>query len=105
MVALEGNALRSFEIGPGEAGLRLVNPGELTGGDPAHNAFALKEVLAGARNAYRDIAVLNAAIALMVSEKAGDLREGATMAAEALDSGAAREKLELLVRVSNQEAR
>ena len=53
-------------------------------------------------NAYRDIAVLNAAIALVVAGKARDLREGAALAAAALDSGAAREKLELLTRVSNK---
>ncbi len=105
VVALEGDALRSFEIGPEQAGLRLVNPEELTGGDPAHNAHALREVLAGARNAYRDIAVLNAGIALMVADKTRDLREAAAMAAASLDSGAAREKLELLARVSNQQGR
>ena len=58
--------------------------------------------LGGARNAYRDIAVLNAAIALVVAGEARDLREGAARAAAALDSGAAREKLELLTRVSNK---
>ena len=62
----------------------------------------MREVLGGARNAYRDIAVLNAAIALVVAGEARDLREGAALAAAALDSGAAREKLELLTRVSNK---
>ena len=102
VVALEHGELRSFEIHPGDADLPLATPRELTGGDPAHNARALREVLGGARNAYRDIAVLNAAIALVVAGKAQDLREGAARAAAALDSGAGREKLELLSRVSNK---
>ena len=59
-------------------------------------------MLEGERNAYRDIAVLNAAAALVVAEAAADLREGAALAARALDSGAAKEKLEALVRVSNR---
>ena len=95
-------ATTTFEIHPGDAGVPLAAPRELTGGDPAHNARALRDVLGGARNAYRDIAVLNAAIALVVAGKARDLREGAALAAAALDSGAAREKLELLTRVSNK---
>ncbi|HEY8137719.1 MAG TPA: anthranilate phosphoribosyltransferase [Methylocystis sp.] len=102
VVALERGALRSFEIHPGDADLPLAAPRELTGGDPTHNARALRDVLGGARNAYRDIAVLNAAIALVVAGEARDLRAGAARAAAALDSGAAREKLELLTRVSNK---
>jgi len=102
VVALERGALRSFEIHPDDAGLPLAAPRELIGGDPAHNARALREVLDGARNAYRDIAVFNAAIALVVAGEARELREGAARAAAALDSGAAREKLELLTRVSNK---
>ncbi len=102
VVALEGGALRCFEIRPQDAGLPRAAPQELTGGDPAHNARALTEVLAGAKNAYRDIAVLNAAVALIVAGKARDLRDGAALATAALESGAAREKLELLARVSNR---
>jgi len=60
-------------------------------------------VLEGERDAYRDIAVLNAAAALIVAGAAADLREGAALAARALDSGAAKEKLEALVRVSNRD--
>lgn len=102
VAALERGALRCFEIHPQDAGLPLAALQDLTGGDPAHNARALRAVLAGARNAYRDIAVLNAAIALIVAGKAQDLREGAALAAAALDTGAAREKLEILARVSTR---
>jgi anthranilate phosphoribosyltransferase len=98
VVALEKGEMRSFTIAPEDAGLPRASGQDLKGGDPAHNARALREVLAGARNAYRDIAVLNAAAALVVAEKAQDLREGAMLAAKALDSGAAAEKLRQLVR-------
>jgi anthranilate phosphoribosyltransferase len=72
------------------------------GGDPAYNAAALRASLSGEKGPYRDIAVLNAAIALVVAEKAGDIREGAECAARALDTGAAKEKLAALVKYSRQ---
>ncbi len=105
VVALEDGAIRAFDITPEDAGLPRATTQQLVGGDPAHNASALRVVLAGERNAYRDIAVLNAAIALVVAERAADLHEGAARAAQALDSGAAQEKLGALVRSSNRSAR
>lgn len=104
VVALEEGSIRSFTISPEEAGLARAAPEALIGGDPAHNAGALRAVLEGARGAYRDIAVLNAAAALVVAETAANLREGAQLAARALDSGAARAKLDALIRVSNARA-
>ena len=61
-------------------------------------------MLGGARNAYRDIAVLNAAIALVVAGKAEDLKHGAALAAAAIDEGLAAETLAKLVKVSNRAA-
>ena len=57
-------------------------------------------VLDGAKNAYRDISVLNAAGALVIAGKAGDLKEGVKLAALSLDTGAARDRLERLIAVS-----
>jgi anthranilate phosphoribosyltransferase len=104
VVALEDGEIRAFEITPEDAGLSRATAQQLVGGDPAHNARALRAVLAGEKNAYRDIAVLNAAIALIVAGRAADLREGAALAQQALDSGAAAEKLAALVRLSNASA-
>jgi anthranilate phosphoribosyltransferase len=104
VVALENGAIRAFDISPEDAGLPRATAQDLVGGDPAHNARALRAVLEGAKNPYRDIAVLNAAIALIVAERAGDLRDGAQQAAQALDSGAARDKLDALIRLSNRDA-
>jgi anthranilate phosphoribosyltransferase len=103
VVALEDGRIRAFEVTPEEAGLPRPDPRELIGGDPAHNARALLAVLAGDKNAYRDIAVLNAAAALIVAGKAQDLREGAQLAQQALDTGAAQTALADLVRISNRD--
>jgi anthranilate phosphoribosyltransferase len=58
-------------------------------------------LLQGEKSAYRDIVVLTAAAALMVAGRANDIMAGAALARELLDSGAARNKLEQLVKVSN----
>ena len=105
VVALEDGKLRRFEITPEQAGLKRAKIDDLRGGDPAHNAAALRAVLDGAKNAYRDIAVLNAAGALVVAGKAQDLAEGARLAETALDSGKARATLESLIKISNQATR
>ncbi|AWN52095.1 anthranilate phosphoribosyltransferase [Methylobacterium sp. 17Sr1-1] len=101
VVALEDGAIRRFTIDPRELGLRLAQPEELRGGDPAHNAGALRDVLDGARTPYRDIGVLNAAAALMVAGRVDSLQDGVTRAAQAIDTGAARAVLERLAAVSH----
>ena len=101
VVALEDGVIRAFDITPEEAGLPRADGAALRGGDPAHNAAALRAVLDGARNPYRDVAVLNAAAALVIAEVAGDLREGAERAAQALDDGRARATLDRLIAFSN----
>ena len=72
---------------------------QLKGGDAAHNAEAIKAVLRGEKNAFRDIVVLNSAAALMVAGKARDLKEGAALAVESIDGGKARKALEMLQRI------
>ncbi|MFH6785999.1 MULTISPECIES: anthranilate phosphoribosyltransferase [Methylobacterium] len=101
VVALEDGAIRRFTIDPRELGLRLAQPDELRGGDPAHNAGALRDVLDGARTPYRDIGVLNAAAALMVAGRVDSLQDGVARAAQAIDTGAARAVLERLTVVSS----
>ncbi len=101
VTALENGAIRSFEITPEEAGLSRATLADLKGGDAAQNAAALTAVLEGAKNPYRDIAVFNAAAALVVAEKAANLREGAELAAAALDDGRAAAVLARLVKISN----
>jgi len=102
VVALSGGDISEFEVTPEAAGLSRARPEDLRGGDPEHNAAALRAVLDGAPGAYRDIALLNAAGALVVAGRAKDLREGAQIAAEAIASGAARKVLDRLVEVSRR---
>ena len=101
VVALEDGRISRFTIDPRTVGLPLHALDDLRGGDPEHNARALAGVLDGARNAYRDIAVLNAGAALVVAAAAGTLEEGVARAQDAIDSGAARATLARLVAVSN----
>jgi len=101
VVELKDGKLTRFDVSPADAGLKLSTMDDLRGGEPAVNAVALKGVLQGARNAYRDIAVLNAAAGLVVAGKAGTLAEGARMAEAAIDSGKAAETLARLVTISN----
>ncbi|MDR7037999.1 anthranilate phosphoribosyltransferase [Methylobacterium sp. BE186] len=101
VVALEDGHITRFRIDPREVGLTLATLEDLRGGDPDHNARALASVLDGARNAYRDIAVLNAGAGLVVAGAAPTLGEGVARADAAIASGAARATLARLVEVSN----
>ncbi|MEN5276657.1 anthranilate phosphoribosyltransferase [Brucella sp. TWI432] len=101
IAALENGNIRTFEITPEEVGLRRVDMSELKGGDAEVNAKALLDVLEGAKNAYRDIVLLNSAAALVIAGKANDLMEGITLAAQSIDSGSALEVLQKVIAVSH----
>ena len=103
VVALENGRIRSFEITPEQVGLKIASAEALKGGDPDYNAQALRAVVAGAKNAYRDIAVFNAAATLVVCEAAETLQHGVHMAEAALESGKVKVTLENLVIASNKE--
>lgn len=97
---LKDGAVSTFELTPEDAGLKRVEFSELKGGDAEHNARALRAVLDGAQNAYRDIALLNAAGALVMAGKAGDIKDGVRIAAASVDGGSAKRVLTDLVAVS-----
>jgi anthranilate phosphoribosyltransferase len=99
---LKDGKVRRFEISPEDIGLRRANPADLKGGDSATNARALTELLEGAKGAYRDVVLFNAAAALMVAGKAADLKAGKALAETAIDSGKARAVLAKLVAVTNE---
>jgi anthranilate phosphoribosyltransferase len=101
VVELKDGKLSRFTVAPADAGLPTSTLADLKGGDPAVNAVALKSVLQGARNAYRDIAVLNAAAGLVVAERAGTLMEAARLAEAAIDDGRALKTLQTLAAVSH----
>jgi anthranilate phosphoribosyltransferase len=97
---LKDGKVTTFEISPADVGLGLCSAADLKGGDASANAAALRAVLSGAKNAYRDVAALNAAASLVVAGKAATLPDGYALAVQALDSGAAAKRLERLVAVS-----
>ena len=101
VAALENGAIRSFEVSPEDVGLKRVAGEALKGGDATANASALRNVLAGAPGAYRDVALFNAAAALVVAGRAKDLKEGLARGIRSFDGGAAAERLKRLVEVSN----
>ncbi len=101
VVAWEHGTIRRFVIEPEVHGLRRAALAELIGGDAAHNAAALRAVLDGAPGAYRDIALLNAAAALVVAGRAADIDAGLALAAAAIDAGGARAVLARLVQASH----
>ena len=93
--------VKTYEIKPEDVGLKRAKPEELRGRDAVHNAEALRGVLAGKPGALRDVALLNAAAALQVADKAKSLKEGLELAAKSVDTGAARKRLERLIEISN----
>jgi anthranilate phosphoribosyltransferase len=99
--ALEKGKIRSFEVTPEEAGLPRSNSDGLKGGDAEANAASLRGVLEGKASAYRDVALLNAAAALVVAGKAKDLKEGVAQGRQSLESGAAAARLKKLIAVSH----
>ena len=99
--ALENGVVTEFTVSPEDAGLPVHPFEDIVGADPEANAAKLAALLDGEKSAYRDAALLNAAAALVVADKSGDLKEGVRLASESIDSGAARQALDGLVRVTN----
>lgn len=99
----EGTAdgVRSFELTPESLGLARADAASLKGGDAPANAAILRAVLAGEKGPRRDIVVLNAAPALVAGGVATSLEAGVARAQDAIDSGAALNKLDELIRYSH----
>jgi anthranilate phosphoribosyltransferase len=99
-----GGEVRERVVDPVDLGVEPCDPGELQGGSPDENAATTRAVLAGAPGGKRDAVLLNAAGAIAAAGHAEDLAEGLERAREALDSGAALERLEALVAYSLEAA-
>ncbi|MDE2377334.1 anthranilate phosphoribosyltransferase [Bradyrhizobium sp.] len=99
--ALHDGEIRNFEINPADAGLERCHADGLKGGDADANAVALQSVLDGMPSPYRDVALMNAAAALVVAGRVKDLKEGVAIGVNSIDSGAAAARLKHLVAVSN----
>jgi len=96
--------VRRREIDPLELGIARCAPEELGGGDPADNAETIRRIFSGAEGGKRDAVLLNAAGAIAAGGLARDLGEGVGIAREAIDSGAAGERLEALIAFTQEPA-
>ncbi len=94
--------IQKYRIDPGELGLAPATIEDLRGGDADFNAEAIRQVIGGEPSPHRDIAVLNAAAALVVIGRAPDLPAGIALACEVVDDGRAFAVLEALIQVSRQ---
>ena len=103
-VELRDGELRRFEVTPEDAGLARASLDAIKGGDGDENARTMAAVLDGASGPIRDIVLLNSAAALIVAGRVETLRHGVTVAAEAVDIGAARATLNELIAITNRAA-
>ena len=94
--------VRSYSVSPEDFGLPRATITELQGGDRQQNAQIIREILAGRPGPRRDIVLMNASAALVAGARAGELKEGVQLAAQSIDSGAARDRLERLVGFSQK---
>lgn len=94
-------AVRTYEVTPEEFGIKHSGLEAISGGDAAENAAIIRRVLEGDKSARRDVVLLNAAAALIAAGKADHFRDAIPLAAKSIDSGAAANKLEMLVRFTN----
>lgn len=93
--------VRTFEVQPDDAGLPHYGADAVRGGTAEDNAQALRALLDGAPGAYRDTVLLNVAAALVIADRVPTLKDGVTLAADAIDSGRAGAALDALIVRSN----
>ncbi|MCX5514587.1 anthranilate phosphoribosyltransferase [Kaistia algarum] len=101
VAALKDGKVETFVIEPGDVGLPVSPLEAIRGGDAVHNAAALRALLNGARSAYRDTVLLNAAATLVVAGNAASLKEGVALAATSIDEGHAHDRLDRLIAITN----
>ena len=94
--------VRVYQVTPEEFGLRRAPLTDISGGDAETNARIIKDIVGGNQSARRDVVMLNAAAALVAASRADSIAEAMPMAAESLNSGAARSKLEALIQFTNK---
>ena len=99
---LEKGKIRKFKIKPEDYGIKRSKPSDIKGGNAKENADIISAILGGERGPRRDIAILNAGAGLFLGAKAKDVMGGIRLAAEAVDSEKAKEKLEMLIKITNE---
>ena len=94
-------SVRTYEVTPEEFGIERAPIEDISGGDAAANAAIIREILSGRKSPKRDVVLLNAAAALVAAGRADHMADGLPLAARSIDSQAAAEKLEAMVRFTN----
>lgn len=94
--------VRAYEVAPEDFGMQRGTLEDISGGDAGVNAGIIRDVLRGKKSARRDVVLLNSAAALVAAGRADHLADAIPLAVKSLDSGAAMQKLEALVRFTNQ---
>ncbi len=102
VLEVTGGSVREYSVTPEELSLPRHPPESVPGGDPAENAATTRAILGGEDGAARDLAVLNAGAAIYAGGVAETLHAGVQAAQEAIDSGAAADKLEQFVEHTHQ---
>jgi len=97
---LKGGTINSYSLAPEDLGFQRADRESLKGGSAQDNAGLLRKVLEGEKGPRRDIVLMNAAAAIMAGDRAENLEQGIRIAAEAIDSGKALEKLDGLIKIS-----
>ncbi|MBN2099712.1 MAG: anthranilate phosphoribosyltransferase [Dehalococcoidia bacterium] len=97
---VEGDRIKMYSVSPEDFGFSRASLEGIKGSNPSENAASVRRILAGAAGPQRDVVLINAAAAIVAGDKARSLPEGAKLAAEAIDSGRALDKLEQLIKAS-----
>jgi anthranilate phosphoribosyltransferase len=100
---LREGTVRTYEITPEEFGMNRGTLDEISGGDAAANASIIRDILAGKKSPRKDVVLLNAAATLLAAGKVDHLADALPLASKSIDSGAASEKLQALVRFTNSQ--
>jgi anthranilate phosphoribosyltransferase len=99
---LRDGKIRNYKIEPEDFDMSRADVSEIKGGDSAKNAAIIRQILDGELGPRRDMVLLNAGATFYAAKKAPDISDGIKMAAESIDSGMAKQKLEQLIEMTNQ---
>ena len=100
---LKDGTYQRYVIDPEALGMTLATKDDVGGGSPEENAQVTREILSGASNAKSDIVLLNAAAGIYIGGKAESIKDGLELARKLISTGAARQKLNDFVRLSNSD--
>jgi len=99
---LKEGLIRTYDISSEQFFGNLWDSNELLGGNPEENAKITRNILDGQKGPKRDVVLINSAAALVAAEQAENLQEGIRMAEISIDKGAAAEKMEALIRYTQE---